>query len=295
MSRQIGSTEFNSPGTLIVFDAECVMTGTGALADGPVTWRSERHDGEVVLPGGAKLPADVTSFAGENEGKAFFVMSTPSLWRAKGVPSGAIGLEKLMIGVFLHESAHVAQYSTYMRQVGEIAERENLPQDFGDDSIQERFRDNPDFAGSIARETELLYAAAAARRDADARRLALEAKALINARRERWFTGPDVYLGQTEDLFLSLEGSGQWVAYRWLTDSKGGAMTPASAIMEFGRRGGWWTQDEGLALVLATERLGGTGWRACAFGKGSVAGVALLDQAIAAPRQAALHGNPKIC
>jgi hypothetical protein len=295
MSRQIGSSAFNSTGTLILFDARCVVTGTGALADGQVTWMSERHDGEVVLPGGAKLPADVTSFAGENEGTAFFVMSTPSLWRAKGVPAGAIGLEKLMTGVFLHESAHVAQFSTYMRQVGEIAERENLPQEFGDDSIQERFRDNPDFAGSVARETELLYAAAAARKDADARRLAEEATTLIKARRERWFTGPDAFLGQTEDLFLSLEGSGQWVAYRWLTDKQGGAMTPASAISEFGRRGGWWTQDEGLALVLATERLGGKDWRACAFGKGSVAGVPLLDQAISASREAASRGIAISC
>lgn len=166
MSRQIRGARLNSAANLIIFDDKCAITGTGAFSDRPVAWTSARHSGTVALPSGREQPADVTSFAGESGGQAYFVMSAPSVWQAKRVPGGPMGLEKLMTGVFLHESAHVAQYSTYMHRVGQIAERENLPESFGDDSIQERFRDNPDFAASVAQETDLLYAAAVASQDA---------------------------------------------------------------------------------------------------------------------------------
>lgn len=72
-------------------------------------------------------------------------------------------------------------------------------------------------------------------------------------------------------------------------------MTRDAAIKNFGRRGGWWTQDEGLALVLATERLGGTGWRACAFGSGALAGVELLDQALDGSRGMRVRAVDRSC
>jgi hypothetical protein len=186
-----------------------------------------------------------------------------------------------MTAVFLHESAHVAQFDTYMRRVSAIAERNKLPDSFHDDSIQKRFRSNEAFAASVARETALLYAAAAASTPQKARRLAREARDLMAARRAQWFTGADAYLGEAEDQFLAMEGSGQWVGYRWLTSKHGPALAPAEALAAFGRRGGWWTQDEGLALILATERISGPAWRKRAFGDGAVAGLTMLDQALA--------------
>lgn len=117
----------------------------------------------------------------------------------------------------------------------------------------------------------------------------------MKVRRERWFTGADAYLGAVEDLFLTLEGSGQWVAYRWLTDSTGGAMTADAAIRDFGQRSGWWSQDAGLALFLAIDRLGGAGWRTCAFGSGALAGAALLDLALQPPREVPAQAFADLC
>ncbi len=280
MAAVIGTDAFASPAAMIIFDAACVRQSADALRGEAATWTAQAHQGQITLPDGAAIPAGVTSFAGESRAGAFYIMSTPSVWRAAGVPGGATGLENLMTAVLLHESAHVAQFASYMRSVGLIAERNRLPEDFGDDSIQQRFKSDPIFAASINRETALLYAAAAAKSDREALRLAREARDLIAARRARAFTGADAYLAEAEDLFLALEGSGQWVGYQWLTMPNGGGMTQAEALSGFGRRGGWWTQDEGLALVLATERIGGTGWRMEAFGEGKVAGAAMLDAAL---------------
>jgi hypothetical protein len=167
-----------------------------------------------------------------------------------------------------------------MRQISELAEKHSLPETFNDDSIQKRFEGNKAFADSIARETDLLFAAAAAADDATARRLATEARDLMKARRARWYTGKDAFLGRVEDVFLALEGSGQWVGYRWLVDERGANIPQTVAIEGFARRSKWWSQNQGLALLLAVDRIGDGSWRKHAFGDGAVAGVPMLEQAL---------------
>lgn len=267
--------------TTVLFSADCVMTSASAMrTDGPVTWQATRHDGVIALPGDRTVKAGVTSYAGQAGEGAFFVMSTPSVWSAGGVPGGPMGLETLMTAVLVHEGSHVAQSGTYMRQFGEVAGAADLPETFNDDTIQERFEDDADFAASVARETDLLFEAAAMTDDEEAQVLAREALALIQARRSRYFTGNDAVLAQAEDIFLTLEGSGQWAGYQWLIHPRGGGMNPAEAITAFGRRGGWWSQTQGLALALATDRLDDGTWRAAAFGDGRSSGIALLERAL---------------
>jgi hypothetical protein len=77
----------------------------------------------------------------------------------------------------------------------------------------------------------------------------------MDRRRARFFRGANAVYADAEDVFLSMEGTGQWSAYLWLADPEGGAM-PASEALTFIRRGGRrWSQDEGLALLLVLSRL----------------------------------------
>jgi hypothetical protein len=264
-----------------VFDADCILSSETAMSvDGSVAWDARSHHGTISLPGDITFPAGVTSFAGQAEDGAFFVMSTPIVWEAGGVPGGPMGLETLMTAVLIHEGSHVVQGVTYMRQFSEVAEAAQLPETFNDDSIQERFESDADFAASIARETDLLFEAAATADSQEARRLAGEALALIQARRARFYTGEDAFLAQAEDIFLTLEGSGQWAGYHWLVHPQGASLPPAEVLAAFGRRSRWWSQIQGLALALATDRLDDGTWRATVFGDGGSAGIALLERAL---------------
>lgn len=152
-----------------------------------------------------------------------------------------------------------------------------MPDSFNDDSIQTQFEADREFAASVARETDLLFAAAAAADVAETRKLAREARSLMRSRQARWFQGKRAYLGEAEDIWLSMEGSGQWLAYRWLTDPRGGAVPPGIALPEFARRGKWWSQKQGIALLLALERLAPTGWEASIFGGGRQTATQMLD------------------
>jgi hypothetical protein len=77
---------------------------------------------------------------------------------------------------------------------------------FNDDSLQEQFSTDDAFAESVARETELFFQAAATSNIDAAYRLASEARQLMLARADRWFTGDSAYWREGEDLWLTFEG-----------------------------------------------------------------------------------------
>jgi hypothetical protein len=274
------------PFEAVFFDGDCTLTSANAFSAetvSEVTWRAAAHTGQVTLPNGDAMPAGVTSFAGADAERAFFVMSTPSVWRAGGVRNDALGLELMMTAVLLHEGAHVAQSVTYGGRMQALAEANNLPEDFNDDSIQERFGENADFAASVQRETELFFQAVAAPDQSSARRLAREARELMRARQARWYTGADAYLAEAEDIWLTFEGSGQWVGYQWAIHPAGGGAEVDVAMPNFARRSRWWSQNEGLGLAMALDSIAIMDWKRHAFGDGEMTLLEMLDVSLASP------------
>ena len=266
----------------VFFDARCMITSATAMNGGPKVWQATPHAGQVQVPGGPTLPVGVISFAMGGEGSDQFVMSTPSVWRAANKSDNGLGsLEKLMTVVVIHEGNHVAQIPTYGKRMEALAKAHNLPEDFNDDSIQKRFQGKPLFAEWVNLESELLFAAADSKDDAEARDLALEARDLMRERQQQWYTGADAYLTDAEDIWLTMEGSAQWAAYQWVTDPRGGAVPSSRAQF---RTDKWWSQREGFAVFMALDRLAGGTWKRHAFGDGAKTALQMLDEAIAARR-----------
>ena len=264
----------------VIFDDKCVVTSTTAMNGGPNRWTGTLHGGKIVLPDGAPLKPQVISFSGSTKDQSFFVMSTPSVWRAAGKTGKGTSLENLMTAVMLHEGTHVAQMPTYGAAIGRIAERNHLPEDFNDDSIQQHFADNKDFADSVARESKLLFAAWHAGTRPEAAALVREARAAMKARYARWFTDKDAYMADAEPVWLTLEGSGQWLAYTWAVDPHGGRVPPGDVLPGF-ETDKWWTQREGFAAFMALQRLTGAAWKKQAFHLGQKNILQLLDEAAA--------------
>jgi hypothetical protein len=193
-----------------------------------------------------------------------FVMTLPSVWRAAGVTS-ELGLERLMDGVLLHEIMHTRQSGLATEHLaGPAASAGVSDAELSDDLLQERFEGDPEYVAAWGAERDLLYAAAAARSDAEARRLAGEALGLLRARRARWFNGERAGFAELDDIFLTMEGMGQWLIYRYFVSPAGGSVAPDEALAATRRGRRWWSQDEGLALVLVVDRLL-PGWQARGF------------------------------
>lgn len=218
------------------------------------------HEGSVPLPDGSRIPARLASFASpDSSGGVSFVMALPAIWRTSRPGAQS---ELLATAVFMHEFAHTQSRALAARI--DTLVRRGLPEDATDDVVQDRFAERPGFRAAYEAERDLLFRAAGAPTRAAAADLAAQALALMDRRRAAFFTGPDSLFAAAEDLFLTLEGTGQWAAYLWLTDSAGAGMAPDEAL-PFVRRGGRrWSQDEGLALALVLARLDPQ-WAAAAF------------------------------
>jgi hypothetical protein len=273
--------------TIVTFDARCTYVAERRPA-GRVVWRATSHGGTVTLPDGKAIPARVTAFAAPTgdaaAGAGYFVMGLPSVWRAQGVRS-ALGLERLMDGVLLHELMHTRQFYFVNPALADVTRRHGLPEDsVTDDALQQAFAATPAYVADYGAERDLLFAAAAAPDEADARRLARQALARLRARRARWFVGASAKWAPLDEIFLTMEGLGQWVAYAWYSGDRGPRLAPEVALREVRRGGRFWTQDEGLALFLVVDRLV-PGWQRLAFAPRPWTAAALLERAAGGPER----------
>src|SRR5690606_17590855 len=245
--------------TVFAIDGAC----TYRLPEGAVAAASGLpHEGQPRFPDGGEAPLGPISFASGEGG--YFAMSLPSVWREAGVGS-PLGLETLMTGVLLHEMMHIRQIALAAEALGDAAERAGIADDdLTDDIVQERFGADPAYLAAYVAERDALFAAADAASDDEARRLAAEALGLMRERRQRWFTGDKASFAALDDVFLTMEGMGQWLIYRYFRSPEGGGLAPADARPAVRRGGRRWSQDEGLALLLVVDRLL-PGWQARAF------------------------------
>lgn len=277
-SREITGIERMPRTEAIFFGADCVLRSENAFGRKNVIWTASTHGDTVALPNGSAIPVGVTSFASVDEKKQpFFVMSTPSVWQAGGVGEGE-SLRTLMIAVMLHETSHVVQTRIFGDRLGALIDRYHLPDSFNDDSVQDRFKSNPEFAESVKQETQLFLEAAAASDVAEARALARKARRLMRERQTRWFVGDDAYFTEAEDIWLTFEGAGQWTGYQWLVHPRGGGRPKAELMARFSKDRHW-SQGEGFAIVMALERITGPSWKRHAF-DGAQTVLEMLDMAL---------------
>jgi hypothetical protein len=229
------------------FDATC----TYVSADGRA-WTSAQHNGQIKTPDGDTTEPGVTSSVTPTDNGPFMLMSLPSIWREAGV-SDRGGMAPFLYSVFAHEMTHVRQFGPIYDRITATATAAHFPENqIGDDIVQKRFGENAEFKASVEKERDILLAGFAGD-DAAARRSAREALALIRARQAKFYTGENAPLGELEDLFLTLEGMGQLAGYSWLAHPEGGARAPEAALAQMRTR--WWSQEEGLAIMLVVSRL----------------------------------------
>jgi hypothetical protein len=238
--------------TIVAIDDRCTYLLEDGRVSSPI--RTQAHGGSATLPDGREVDVGPISFASHEAG-GFFAMSLPSVWRAAGVTS-ELGLERLMDGVLLHELLHVRQSALANAALARPTEASGIADDLlDDDIIQRQFGSDPAYATAWAEERDLLFAAAAAPDDDAARQLAAAALERMRSRRARWLSGANAPFAELDDIFLSMEGMGQWLAYRALRSPEGGGVSADQALPAIRRGGRQWSQDQGLALLLTVDRL----------------------------------------
>jgi len=257
---------------IVLFDSACVWhLGTEAsdapgsdrpdtplrFAGRPVPVQARPHDGTVMLPNGARIPAEIIAVAmpGSAGQDAFFVLALPQLWRRHPQASQDPHLAIRIPSVALHEMIHTRQMSHLQRRVQAIRQRFDLPARFDDDVVEDRFGDSAEYRRLFVAELELLYDAVS---ESDRDRciaLASEALSIAQKRRERFFTGNDEVYAELEGLFLNMEGVAEWVRFKSHQADAAWPNGDADIIAFLRGQENSWSQDEGLALVLLLDRM----------------------------------------
>ena len=236
---------------IVTYDKRCSYA-LESRADSAPQWSISEHGGEISLPNGGKIPpAPIAVNAATDAGDNFVVMSLPSIWRPVA-PKSEIPLEWFLEGILFHELAHAYQSAVAPEtSFPALLKRLSLPDNVSDDSVQDAFKANADYVRAYEAERDLLFRAASAPTDNEARALACEAVDKLRARRERHFSGSNAHWALVDELSLTTEGLGEWVSYKWLTSARG---LPSSLVLpKF--RGAYWSQEQGLATFLVVDRL----------------------------------------
>ena len=277
---------------IVMFDTSCVWH----LAAEPVPWiqaqpvptpltfrkavvpvRAQAHDGTIFLPSGAPMSVEMKASTSlyRNGRAAFFVMAMPSVWQTREV-SGPTRAEYLQ-GVFSHEMTHIRLLVSINRRVNELVRKNDLAYPVNDDQIQHEFQRVHGFEAAFNRERDHFYRAAL---EADPQRrmgLTREALKMVRNRQARYFTGATAAYAEIESLFLTMEGVGQWAAYRLNKARAGGNEAEALRLVRENRR--YWSQEEGLALFLLIDALVPR-WQSRIFTDSPASPFALLEDAV---------------
>lgn len=244
-------------------------------------WRKASHTGKIILPNGAEVPVGLMSFAAPGKEKVFFVMGAPSFWQKAGVQSKELGLDKMLTGVFLHEFAHTRQINGFGKQVDSFEQNHKFTDvELNDDIVQNYFQKDSVYEKLFRQEAARFYESAAAK-DKDAAKTALrEALNMLKSRQSNYFINDRSVLTPLDDIFLSMEGVGQYVAVAWLIHAKGGKLPLATAMKGFRRNGKSWSQEEGLATFLALTNITKINWAEDVFGPNPKTIITLIENAL---------------
>lgn len=217
------------------------------LSADPSVVSTVAHRGVLTLPNGDSLAVAPRAWTSvDHAGRPFIAIAAPSLWRRTADWRDDPDREWLFARVLLHELTHAAQANSVLPRARALQAVRGGPLD--DDFIQRHFGRAPAFARSVEHETELFWLAAHASDSARAAAFESRARALMRQRRDHFY-GSDSVWAEVEALYLEAEGAAEWTAFEILRRARGLSLGQAMARI---RRTRLWSQDEGLAMYLAS-------------------------------------------
>lgn len=245
-----------------VYSTSSISVNNGESVKGPdllnlkLTWKKALHHDTLTLPDKAKIPVGILSFASEildNKHQSFFVMPLPGFWKKAGIESKELGLDNLITGVFIHEFSHSQQMQNFGVKISQFEKQNNFGTEFSDDMIQNIFSKDNGYVDLYNLEVSSFYNSISGRE----LNMSEVSKGFhfMSQRQKKYFNNQYQSLSEIDDVFLTMEGLGQYSMYLWFIDPKGGNIDKNTAIEGVRRNRKWWSQDEGLALFLILERL----------------------------------------
>jgi hypothetical protein len=218
----------------------------------------DEHAGKVWLPDRNPIPArEARIFTSPyaSGGTSVVVCALPGLVERTLEGFHGPDLADFLLGIVAHEMTHTRQAIAVDARFKHLAARGPLPTSFDDNVVESTFGQNKEFRTLFEKERDkLLKAALQDDEPENGRKLVREALALMRERRAKFFVGEHANYGELEDIFLMMEGIGQWVHFQVLREkAPAGEPWQKTAQIFLGRTQSW-VQWEGFALFVLINR-----------------------------------------
>jgi hypothetical protein len=262
VSKDIFKLKKQAPTRFVFFDSTYVyttspLTGQGGKEiDGPQlfdekqVWYKKEHKGVLILPDSSKRDVQMMIFASptkEENVKAYFVMPLLSFWEKYKIDGHGIGLEKLTAGVFTHEFSHTTQFESFDKfgSYFDAYQKKFGDENFGDDMMQNIFENDTQITKEYNTEMEL-YKMAGAAMEAERKQKTKMALESFSNKHNLILSRDKKDLKTLDDIWLTMEGVGQYAMYEYFINPKGANLTEEQALKAVKTR--WWSQEEGFAM-----------------------------------------------
>lgn len=226
-----------------------------SLSDKTLNWIKKAHKDKITLPDSTETDVRVMSFASQlKNGHPFFVMPLTSYWRKNKVNDHGIGIDTLVTCVFLHEFGHTQQMQSF-NDIGAVMEAYSKihPNDhLSDDIMQEYYENDSLYLKPYKMETDLFRKASLTTNKNERLQLTKEALELLKKRQKNCFEKDNRDIATIDNFFLTLEGIGQYSAFVWLRNPKGGNLTLDKSLKVIKTK--WWSQEQGFDIIFLLSK-----------------------------------------
>ncbi|MEQ9232010.1 MAG: hypothetical protein RIF46_15105, partial [Cyclobacteriaceae bacterium] len=242
--KDVYNLEYSKPVDMVLFDQTYVYStstisgNNGMMMLGPspsgqqINWFKKTHNGMLTFPDGSTKKIGIMAFARQNEsGAPFFVMPLTSYWYQNNVDDHGLGLDTLVLCVFLHEFTHTQQMQNISEIENHMEAYATSHPDVGlsDDLMQDYYQDDSLYLKKYLKEVDLFKRATQANRRNEQIRLTAAGLKMLSERHKKCLEVDHRELAVIDNFYLTFEGIGQYTAFAWLAHPNGGGLSTEKA------------------------------------------------------------------
>lgn len=222
-----------------------------------IDWRKQQHNGKLILPDSTETNVQIMTFAAPKNNGAYFVMPAPSYWTSIGLKNETVPLKNMLNGIFVHEFAHTRQIDAIAFKIIGFEEKGKYKYPVNDDIVQNYFQSDSLYTVNFEAEVRALYELLEIKEESDLKLRTDQWLTRFRNRQKENFISISPDLATMEDLFLTMEGIGQYAMLKYYLTDKGGKYSDSLALKATRHNKKYWSQEEGLGLILLYEKLTG--------------------------------------
>ena len=269
ISRSTFALENTTPPKILFYDDQYVYTNSSisaprgvhfsgpGLYDQEINWSKQLHNDTLVLPDNKKVPLQLMTFAAPMEEGSYFVMPAPGYWKKVGLKNDIVSTNKMLNGIFVHEFAHTRQMETISQKLLGFQQSGKFNYPINDDIVQNYFQNDTAYTRQFRTEVDRFYNLLTIQNLSTLKSETKRCLEVYKTRQQDYLLPINSHLAEMEDLFLTMEGIGQYAMLSYYLSENGGNLSFENALMATRHNKRWWSQEEGLALILVYEKLVG--------------------------------------